>query len=131
MSDDRLTILLTDDEAHVRLIVKAYFAPYDVEILEARNGREALEVLRAHDIDLLVLDFTMPIMTGNEVLKQMSLDEKLDSIPVIVYTAGGFDSDMEKWLRKSSAAFLEKSNLGDELIPTVKEILGSRLKSKT
>jgi CheY-like chemotaxis protein len=130
MRADKIKILIADDEAHVRLIVKAYFAPYNAEFLEARNGREALEILEKNPADLVVLDYTMPVVNGEEVLKKMSDEEKLRDIPVIVYTAGGFEEETEKWLKVSSMAFIEKTNLGEDLIQTAKDILGDRLKMK-
>ena len=122
-----MKILIVDDETHIRLIIKAYLAPYKVEIIEARNGKEALEILREAPVDLVVLDYTMPVMSGQEVLNQMFLDEELNKIPVIIYTAGGFEEEIKHWLKTSSAAFIEKSNLVDDLIPTIKDIVGDRL----
>ncbi|MFW6134061.1 MAG: response regulator [Elusimicrobiota bacterium] len=126
----QLNILIADDEAHVRVIIKAYFTPYNVNIVEARNGKEVIEILDEDNIDLIVLDYTMPIMTGKDVLEEILKREGLKRVPVIVYTAGGFDEQIERWLKTSSAAFIEKYSLGDDLIPTVKEILGSNLKKK-
>ncbi|MFH1416631.1 MAG: response regulator [Elusimicrobiota bacterium] len=131
MGDDRLKILVVDDEMYVRLIVKAYLSPYKVEIIEAVDGKEGLDILREDyaEIDLVILDNTMPMMTGQEVLDEMNNDENLGKIPVIVYTAGGIGRDLEAHLKVSSSAFLEKSNLGDDLIPTIKGILGDRLEN--
>jgi len=130
MENNKLRILLADDEVHIRLIAKAYFAPYDVEIIEASNGREALDILLENNIDLVILDYTMPIMNGYEVIEKMFENEKLKETPVIVYTAGGFDSGIEGRLRTHSAAFIEKANLGEELIPTVTHLVGRRFQKK-
>lgn len=127
MEKDKLKILVVDDEMHVRIIIRAYFAPYDVEILEARDGQEGLDIMKKDDIDLVILDYTMPMMTGQEVLENMVSNQKLEKIPVVLYTAGGFDKEIENQLKSNATAFLEKSSLGDDLIPTVKEILGFRL----
>ena len=127
MNKDKLRILVVDDEVYVRLIIRAYFAPFKVEIIEARNGKEALDILKDTAIDLMVLDYVMPILTGSEVLEHILADPYLVKIPVVVYTAGGFDKSMEEWIKKSSAAFIEKSNLGEDLIPTVRDIMGDRL----
>ena len=129
MSLDKLKILIIDDEMHIRLIIRAYLAPFDVEVTETRDGREGLDLMRDKGaIDLVILDYAMPLMSGQEVLNEMLKDEKLRKIPVIVYTAGGFEKDVENRLKTSSTAFMEKSNLGDDLIPTIQEILGPRLK---
>lgn len=121
-----MKILIVDDEMHIRLIIKAYLSSYKVELIEARNGKEAVEILREMPVDLVILDYTMPVMSGQEVLNEMSLSEKLNKIPVIIYTAGGFEEEIEHWLKTSSAAYIEKSNLGSDLIPTVKDILGNQ-----
>ncbi len=128
MEKDKLRILIVDDEVHARLIMKAYLSPYEVEVIEARDGKESLEILKNNDIDLVILDYTMPIMSGQEVINQMLSDENLKNVPVIVYTAGGFEKEIENQLKTFSTAFLEKSNLGDDLIPIIREILGPRLK---
>lgn len=131
MSEAIPTILIVDDEMHVRLVVKAYLAPYDVKIQEATNGKEGLEIMRAGGIDLVILDNNMPIMTGQEVLSHMVSEGGLKNIPIIMYTAGGFEKETENRLKSASSAFLEKTSLGDDLIPTIEEILGPRLIKKS
>lgn len=130
MDEDNLKILIADDEMHIRLIIKAYFAPYKVEVYEAKDGKETMGILKENNIHLLILDNAMPLMTGQEVINQMLLDDRLKKIPVITYTAGGFDRETENRLKASSTAFIEKANIGDDLLPTVKDILGHSLKKK-
>jgi len=130
MCDNKLNILLADDEIHIRLIIKTYYEPYNVNIVEARDGQEAIDALKKNAIDLVILDYSMPIIQGQQVLDFMMSDEKLEKVPVIVYTAGGFEKNIENRLKASATAFLEKSNIGEDLIPTTIEIVGSRLKMK-
>lgn len=130
MSTEKLKILVVDDEIYARVLIKAYLAPYQVEIIEAKDGKEAMEILKADSVDLIILDYTMPVLNGLEVLNRMQLDKNLVKIPVVVYTAGGFEEEIERWLKTAAAAFVEKANLGEDLIPTLKDILGDRLKRK-
>ncbi len=123
-------ILITDDVMSNRLIIRAYFAPYDVEVHEASNGQEALDFLKNNPVDLMILDFVMPVMSGEQVLYEILKEPRLNSIPVIVYTAGGYNEETEEWLRRYSAGFLEKTSLGDDLLPTVKDILGDTLQKR-
>ncbi|GEM_PF-2721883 len=125
------TILLVDDSASVRLIVKACFTPFEVIFLEASTGREALNILKDVNVDLLILDYTMPSISGAEVIKEMENSKEMSTVPVILYTAGVGQTDVEDWLKRRTSAFLEKTDIGDDLIPTVKEILGSKLKRRT
>lgn len=130
MSKDKLKILIIDDEDYPRLMVKTCFAPYVVEFIETKDGNEALEIMRNNGIDMVIVDYSMPIMSGQEILDQMLSDKMLEHIPAIVYTSGGFNKEIEDRLKTSSVAFLEKSDVGSELIPMVREIIGDRLKKK-
>lgn len=130
MSEKKLKILVVDDEEYSRLLVKTHFALYEVEVVESKDGYAALEIMKNNDIDLLIVDYSMPMMTGLEILDQMMSNKKLEHIPAIVYTSGGFDKEIEDRLKTSSVAFLEKTVLGSELIPMVREIVGNRLKKK-
>ncbi len=127
MKKNKLKILIVDDSRLLRMITRAYLAPYEVDIVEASDGEKGLEILKNNDIDLVILDYTMPLMSGQEVLDQMILDENLKNVPVIVYTTGAFEKEIENRLMTTSFAFVRKSNLGDDLIPTIKDILGKRL----
>ncbi|MFC2061109.1 response regulator [Elusimicrobiota bacterium] len=127
MFKGKLRFLIADDQDLVRLMIKAYFKPYKVKMIEARNGKEAIKILKKRKIDMMILDYEMPELNGEQVLELMQNDKKLVDVPVILYTAGGLDEEKEKWLKTSTVAFIEKSNIGMDLISTVKDILGSRL----
>jgi CheY-like chemotaxis protein len=126
---DKLNIVLADDEMHVRMIIKAYLSVYNVKLTDARNGKEALELIRKNpDTDLLIVDYSMPIMNGREVIGWLRGQPDFSHIPVIVYTAGGFSPGEEAEIKSSAEGYIEKSNIGEDLIPTIKDILGSRFK---
>ncbi|MFC2091704.1 response regulator [Elusimicrobiota bacterium] len=127
MKNERLKILLIDDEIDIRMILKAYLSPYHVEVIETDDGTEAIGILNEQDIDLIILDYYMPKMCGEEILVKMLDDKKLENIPVIMYTSGDFEDIKLRQLRHFTHAFLSKSSIGDDLIPTVREILGDRL----
>ena len=85
----RYKVLTVDDSKTVRIIVKKAFKPYDVEILEAANGVEGLALAAKENPDLILLDVTMPVMDGVEMLTKLKSDAALKSIPVIMLTAEG------------------------------------------
>lgn len=85
----RYKVLTVDDSKTVRIIVKKAFKPYDCEILEAANGVEGLAVAAKENPDLILLDVTMPVMDGVEMLTKLKSDSALKSIPVIMLTAEG------------------------------------------
>ncbi len=85
----RYKVLTVDDSKTVRIIVKKAFKPFDVEIFEAANGVEGLAVAAKENPDLILLDVTMPVMDGVEMLTKLKSDSALKGIPVIMLTAEG------------------------------------------
>jgi len=82
-----VVLAVDDEEFNLDLIELALSENPDFEILKARNGKEALEVLKTNNVDVILLDLAMPVMNGIEVLKHLKSDEKYARIPVIVITA--------------------------------------------
>jgi two-component system cell cycle response regulator len=85
----RYKVLTVDDSKTVRIIVKKAFKSFDCEILEAGNGVEGLAVAAKESPDLILLDVTMPVMDGVEMLTKLKSDVALKGIPVIMLTAEG------------------------------------------
>ena len=85
----RYKILTVDDSKTVRIIVRKAFKSYDCEILEAGNGVEGLAIAAKDMPDLILLDVTMPVMDGVEMLTKLKADPQLKPIPVIMLTAEG------------------------------------------
>ena len=83
----QLKILTVDDSRAVRIIVKKAFKSYNVEIIEASNGVEGLAMASKQTPDLILLDVTMPVMDGVEMLTKLKADPSLKAIPVIMLTA--------------------------------------------
>jgi two-component system cell cycle response regulator len=85
----RYKVLTVDDSKTVRIIVKKAFKGYDCEIIEAANGVEGLAAASKENPDLILLDITMPVMDGVEMLTKLKSDPALKGIPVIMLTAEG------------------------------------------
>src|SRR5690606_8146366 len=85
----RYKILTVDDSKTVRIIVKKAFRAYDCEIIEAANGVEGLAMAAKSSPDVILLDVTMPVMDGVEMLTKLKSDPALKAIPVIMLTAEG------------------------------------------
>jgi two-component system, cell cycle response regulator len=83
----QLKILTVDDSRAVRIIVKKAFKTYNVEILEAANGVEGLAMAAKQLPDLILLDVTMPVMDGVEMLTKLKAEPSLKAIPIIMLTA--------------------------------------------
>ncbi len=80
-------IMIVDDSALMRQVIAKTLDVAGVEIgnlIEANNGREALELLREGWVDIVFTDINMPEMNGIEMLKRITEDEMLKSLPVVV-----------------------------------------------
>ncbi len=110
MSEDRRgSILVVDDEPNVlEMHVRMLESQANCNILKARNGRQALEIMRQERPDLVLLDLMMPEMDGFELLQAMREQESMRGVPVIVLSAQILTShDMAK-LQEGVAAVLGK-----------------------
>jgi signal transduction histidine kinase len=87
----RVKCLLVDDREENLLALGALLRDDDVDLLEARSGREALELLLVHEVALVLLDVQMPEMDGFEVAELVRGSERTRDVPIIFITAGGHD----------------------------------------
>ncbi len=81
------TILVVDDTVVFRDSIVVALRRQGYDTLLASNGQEALELVRAHDPDLILLDVAMPVMGGLRCLKELRTDQQFRDIPVIMLTA--------------------------------------------
>ncbi len=91
MNAEPLKVLLVDDVAENLLVLEALLRREALEILTARSGAKALELLQAHDVCLALLDVQMPEMDGFELAELMRGSERTKHVPIIFVTAGGRD----------------------------------------
>ncbi len=89
-------ILLVEDNLANRFLIRELLGQYDVELDEAGNGIEALELLSKNQYDLILMDIQMPKMDGYETLDHIKSNKKLKNIPVIALTAKAFKRDVEQ-----------------------------------
>ena len=83
-------ILIADDEAEIRSLLKLYLENEGYAVAEAGDGKEALRILAGGDVSLCLLDVMMPEMDGFHVLKEM---RRNNNIPVIIISAKDTDPD--------------------------------------
>jgi CheY-like chemotaxis protein len=124
-TSELVVVLAEDNDDHALLIQMALerAAPGPVDLRRARNGVEALEVLRAVKPDLLLLDLKMPGKTGHEVLEQMKSDEELRKIPVAVLTSSDRDEDIARSYGLGGNHFLTKPEDPAELESRFRSLL--------
>jgi len=82
----RKRILVAEDDDSMRRLIVRELEP-DYSIAQAGNGREALDIARREDVDLLVIDLVMPDLSGWDVLEHRATDPRLHAIPAIIVSA--------------------------------------------
>ena len=103
---EKVKILVVDDEARMRKLVKDFLIKKDYEVIEAADGQEAVDVFfDQNDISLVILDVMMPKMDGWEVLKEIRAYSK---IPVIMLTAKGDERDELKGFDSGADEYISK-----------------------
>ncbi|MBT8350223.1 MAG: response regulator [Deltaproteobacteria bacterium] len=118
-----LKILTVDDSKTIRMIVKKAFRPYDCVLHEGENGVEGLAVASREKPDLIVLDITMPIMSGIEMLEKLKSESSLQDIPVIMLTAESGKENVMQIVKMGVTDYMVKPFKGEQLIERVEKIL--------
>ncbi|MDX2187446.1 MAG: response regulator [Opitutaceae bacterium] len=116
-------ILTVDDSKTVRIIVNKAFRPFDCQIVEAANGVEGLAVASKEQPNLILLDITMPVMDGVEMLTKLKADPALKTIPVIMLTAEGGRDQVLKIAKLGIRDYIVKPFKEDLLIEKVSKVL--------
>jgi signal transduction histidine kinase/DNA-binding NarL/FixJ family response regulator len=101
-------ILIADDVANNRLLIKEFLAPWPITTIEAENGEDALMLTRKHLPDVVLLDIRMPVLSGSDAMKQIREDQHAQSIPIIALTASSMKGEREKMLDLGFSAYLTK-----------------------
>ncbi|MCX5679735.1 MAG: response regulator [Candidatus Omnitrophica bacterium] len=116
-----LRLLLVDDEPDVIRVMKARISSWGFDVVEAEDAKTALEALISKNLDIVVLDYSLPGMDGLGVLKEIrKIDKK---IPVILFTAY-LDEELKKKAQKLGAnAFIPKVSASDDVQHTLKSTL--------
>lgn len=111
------TILITDDDMRNIFALSTALHAYDMEIVIANNGREAIEKLAASPtIDLILMDIMMPEMDGYEAMKRIRKDEQFATIPIIALTAKAMKNDRQKCIDAGASDYISKPVDMDKLL---------------
>ncbi|MEK7817103.1 MAG: response regulator [Actinomycetota bacterium] len=117
-------VMIVDDEASLRSLVRANLEIDGFDVCEAVDGIEAMNLLRDMQPDLILLDIMMPGKDGIEVLGELAADNKLKDIPVILLTAKGEQKDLERGAELGARGHITKPFDPEQMVRTVKAALG-------
>ncbi|MEM1131180.1 MAG: ATP-binding protein, partial [Pseudomonadota bacterium] len=117
-------LLLVEDVATNRVVVKLLLKKYALEVTEAENGRDALDCLGRESFDLVLLDMQMPVMDGAETIRHIrASDQPFQTVPVIALTASAMVGDRERFLRMGIDGYIPKPVDESSLVSEIGDIL--------
>jgi CheY-like chemotaxis protein len=111
-------ILVVDDSKLMHKMFEVMLRQYP--IVNANDGREALDLLGEHDdVDLVLLDINMPNMNGIEFLDEVRSSGQLDALTVIIISTEGTEEDTARGLEAGATAYIKKPFRTDELLDVI------------
>jgi two-component system phosphate regulon response regulator PhoB len=117
-------LMIADDEAGVRSLVRMTLDTGDYEIIEAADGDEALALAREHRPELLLLDAMMPKRSGYDVCRELKDDPETTGTTVVMLTARAQESDRERGTAAGADDYFTKPFSPVALLEKVEEVLG-------
>ena len=121
---DPKTILVVDDDDSICIFLKTILEKEGFQVEIAYNGEEALEIVRAKPVHLIVLDWMMPILSGFGVLQALQKDQTI-AVPVVVITASVTDDETVHFINKQMNvySFMTKPLDYKAFLVTVRKVL--------
>ncbi len=116
--------LVVDDDSRNIFVLNCLLDPYNVSVIMANNGQEALERLEEYPaIDIVLMDIMMPVMDGYEAIKRIRETKRKEDLPIVALTAKAMRGDRKEALAVGANAYLTKPIDVDEFFGVVMELL--------
>jgi signal transduction histidine kinase/CheY-like chemotaxis protein len=119
---DQATVLVADDVADNRELIRGFLSPYGFEVLEAENGAEAIEVVKRKRPDLVLMDIKMPVLDGFKAIQMIRADSSLKETRIVALTASTM-RESEAEISAACNGFLRKPIEKDELVRALTRFL--------
>ena len=121
-----IRVLIADDNPDVRELLREVLQSEDCQVLEAADGKEALERTRLNHPDVVLLDLQMPVMDGFSVIQQLKQDPRYATIPVAAVTAYAMRGDRERALAAGFDDYITKPIHPASLRHSIEMLLAGR-----
>jgi len=118
-----IKILIVDDDPDIRDVLKLTLSEENYELLEARDGEEALKIIHENQPDLILLDYKIPKIDGREVCRRIKKDLLLRHLPIIMVTGKGDISDKVDGIEAGADDYVVKPFEPKELLARIRMIL--------
>ena len=121
------TVLIVDDSSSMRAVIKKTIkvSGFNVgQFLTAEDGQDAMKVLSAEWVDLVLTDINMPNINGIELIKKMKEDEILKAIPVVIVTTEGSEKVKKQSMDLGASALIKKPFRPEDIRNALNRIMG-------
>jgi DNA-binding response OmpR family regulator len=118
-------VLIADDEPNIVISLEFLMKREGHEVSIARDGQQALELIRSLHPDLVLLDVMMPFKYGLEILQAVRADEEIAATKILLLTAKGRETDVAKGMALGADAYMTKPFSTRELAARVRQLLSS------
>lgn len=123
----RARVLVVDDEADIVSTVKYRLEFNEFEVVTATNGKDGLEKAASEKPDIILLDISMPVMNGHEMLERLKNSPDIKDIPVIVVSAFSDAKDIAKAAELGIADYVTKPFDYTDLMGKISNALGNKI----
>jgi two-component system chemotaxis response regulator CheY len=122
------TVLVVDDSAMMRKVVLRVLKMADVEFettLEAGDGNEAIALLRANKVNLIMCDINMPGMTGLQLLHQIKEEKLAAGVPIVMVTTESSEPQVKEAILAGARGYIRKPFTVDHIKNNVRPLLAA------
>jgi len=116
-------ILVADDEKDIRTLTNRTLTHEGHDVTLADDGELAIELMKQNDYDLVILDIMMPNKNGLEVVQYMKKDERLQSVPIFLFSASGPINTLTLEVKDIVDAYLRKPFMRKEFLQIVNKLI--------
>ena len=116
MSKNQIVVLVVDDDKISRMLPSMLLRTYDVTVIECDNGADALKYMESNDVDYMLIDISMPSISGVDLLKRLSARSKSNETILIAYTADVNFGDIDYFRMLGFHYLLTKPIAADDLL---------------
>lgn len=121
--NDKGMILYVEDNPDNRMLVRRVLLSEDYSLIEAKDGSEALNMLKNHQPDLILMDINMPDMDGYTLTAQIKSMSGFERVPILAITANVMRGDREKTLEAGCDGYIQKPIDIDQLTREIEKFM--------
>jgi CheY-like chemotaxis protein len=125
ISSKKPLVLVVDDFADNREMYSEYLSFSGYDVIEARNGKEAIDAAQERLPDIIIMDLSLPVMDGWEATRRLKADERTHGIPVVALTGHAMHGHSKGAIEAGCDSFVAKPCLPDQLVAEIRKMLSS------